>query len=885
MRRSLRSWLWRLPVAQEVDGEIAFHLEMRTRELIGQGMDPATARETALARAGDLDLLRRRCIDLGRKRDRSMRMTQWLDEFRNDLVFAVRQLRALPMFTVVAAITLALGIGANTAIFALADAALLRPLPYPEADRLVALWEAEAGRSRDGVNPLEFVDWSEQNRTFDSMAAFVAAGRTMTGNDGIAELIPSQAVTPRFFDVFRVQPVLGRTFQQADWVPRGVVVLAEGFWRSRFGADRAIIGKAIRLEGQPTTVIGVVPDDFRFDRGLGGANPQLWTVLDVPQRRGPGDRYAHYFNVVGRLRPDATLDAARADLMSVAEAIARESPATNKGHGVAIEPLRERLVGDELRLTSLLLLAVVGFVLLMCCANVANLVLARASTRTRELAVRSALGAGRGRVLRQLLTESLVLAGFGALLGAGIGVAILQAAPNIVPPGLLPATVPLSFDGRVAVFCAATALAVAVGFGILPARQATSQSLIQAVGAGAPPSASRHSPVRTLIATAEVAVAVLLLCGAGLLLRTLLTLGNVDPGHQARNVVTLIAGPGMTNDQDAMRRYYESVEREVRSIPGVRAMGWGGALPFGGMWYGMSFQIEGDTPRPPAERESAGYQMVSATYFRTLGIPILAGRDFTAGDRAGSVEVCIVNEAFVRRYLSGRDPMRTRVSVNAMAQSQPVLREIVGVVRQVKERPGEIEDRPHIYVPIAQSPWWSASLVVQTAQAPATAVAPAIRAAVARINPDGAVAAVRTLDDIEREATATPRFRAALVGALAGLALILATVGVFGVLAYSVQQRWREFGVRMALGASRSVVLGLVARGAMGIVAAGAAIGLVAAAALAQTISTFLFGVEPFDPVTYVAAALVIAVTAAIATTVPALRATRVDPAVTFRTD
>jgi putative ABC transport system permease protein len=304
------------------------------------------------------------------------------------------------------------------------------------------------------------------------------------------------------------------------------------------------------------------------------------------------------------------------------------------------------------------------------------------------------------------------------------------------------------------------------------------------------------------------------------------------------------------------------------------------------MWYGMSFQIEGDAPRPPAERESAGYQMVSATYFRTLGIPILAGRDFTDGDRAGAVEVCIVNEAFVRRYLSGRDPLRTRVSVNAMAQpALPVLREIVGVVRQVKEHPGELEGRPHIYVPLAQNPWWSASLVVQTAGAPATALAPEIRAAVARINPDGAVAAVRTLDDVEREATATPRFRAALVGTFAVLALVLAMVGVFGVLAYSVQQRWREFGVRMALGASAGTVLGLVARSAAGIVVTGTTVGLAAAAALSQTISTFLFGVEPLDPVTYAFAALAIVVTAAGAMAAPALRATRIDPAVTFRAE
>jgi putative ABC transport system permease protein len=335
-----------------------------------------------------------------------------------------------------------------------------------------------------------------------------------------------------------------------------------------------------------------------------------------------------------------------------------------------------------------------------------------------------------------------------------------------------------------------------------------------------------------------------------------------------------------------MRRFYDGVEREVRSIPGVRNVAWGSALPFDGSWYGQSFEIGGDPPRPQANRDGAGYNIVSTTYFQTFGIPILAGRDFTDRDTSTSVQVCIVNEAFVRRYLAGRDPLNTRLRVNALASSpQAVPREIVGVVKQVKERPWEIEDRPHIYVPLGQNAWWSASLVVQTDNADASALTPALRAAVARINPDRAVTAVRTLDDIEREATATPRFRAVLVGTFAGLALILAAVGVFGVLAYSVQQRWREFGVRMALGARRGDVLRLVAQSATRIVVTGAVIGLIAGAMLGQTISTFLFGVEPLDPLTYVSVAALIAATAAIATASPALRATRVDPVVTFRAE
>jgi putative ABC transport system permease protein len=464
--------------------------------------------------------------------------------------------------------------------------------------------------------------------------------------------------------------------------------------------------------------------------------------------------------------------------------------------------------------------------------------------------------------------------------------AILQAAPSIIPPGLLPTTMTLSFDSRVIAFCAATAFAVAIVFGLLPARQATGASLVQTVAAGGPAPTSRSSRLRVVLAAAEVAVAVLLLCGAGLLLRTLLTLGNVEPGHQARNVVTTAVGPGMTNDQDAMRRFYDAVEREVRSIPGVRNVAWGSALPFDGLWYGQSFQIEGDPPRPQATRDVAGYQIVSASYFQTLGIPILAGRDFTGRDTANDVQVCIVDEAFVRRYLVGRDPLKTRISVNAMVQPpRATLRQIVGVVRQLKERPGETEDQAHVYVPLAQNAWWSASLVVRADGAPGSTLMPAIRAAVGRVNPDRAVTAVRTLDDIGQEATAIPRFRAVLVGTFAGLALILATVGVFGVLAYSVQQRWREFGVRMALGATRGGILRLVAANAVRLVGVGAAIGLVAAVVFGRLISSFLFGVEPLDPITYAAVALLIAATAAMAALAPALRATRIDPAVTFRAE
>ena len=885
MKRSLRSWLWHVPLRREVDEEIAFHIEMRTRELIERGMDPKAARELAAARLGDLPRLTRTCVGIGRKRDRKMRITQWLDECRDDVRFAARQMRGAPGFTLVAVLTLALGIGANSAIFALADATLLRSLPFTDPDRLMAVWERRDDIPRISVNPADFADWSERTRTFESMAAFVPSSRALIGADGAAELVPGQAVTPRFFDVLGVKPIAGRTFVAADETATPTsVVLGEAFWRSRFGGDPALVGKQIRIDSAMFTIIGVVPEDFNLDAAGTFGRSRIWTLLTNPRGRGPEQRYAHYLRVIGRLKPGVTPEAADADMNAIAESLAAEM-ATNLGHGVMLEPLRAGLVGRELRMTALLLAGVVGFLLLMCCANVANLLLARTAVRARELAVRSSLGAGRLRIVRQMLVEGLVLAVVGGLAGAAAGAAILFVAPSWIPAGLLPNATAVAFDTRVVAFCTATSLAVAFAFGLVPAWQATGVSLAQAIGRDGRGSTQRGSGFRYVLATGQVAVAVLLLCGAGLLLRTLVTLEQVDPGHRARNVLTMVVSPGMGKSHEFMDRFYESVEREVRSVPGVRSVAWGTALPFDGQWYAQGFDIVGDPVRPPTERLNAGYQMVSSTYFRTLGIAMIRGRGFTDRDTASGPQVCIVNEAFVRRHLAGREPIGMRVSVNAMRSAAPwvVTREIVGVVAQVKERPEEAEPAPQIYVPIAQNSWWSATLVVEPAGGDAVGLVPGVRAAVARVDKDRPVTRVRTLAAIDAEATRAPRFRAGLVATFAALALALAMVGVFGVLACSVAQRTREFGVRMALGSTGSQVLRLVLASAARVTAVGAAVGLVAAALAGRLIATLLFGVTPLDPVTFAMVAVVIVATAAIAAAVPAWRAARVDPVVTFR--
>ena len=888
MKRSLHSWLWRVPIEREVDEELALHIELRTRELVERGMDPKVAREIVLSRIGDLGRLKRTCEDLGRKRDRELRMTQWLGDLKDDVTVALRQLKASPAFTLVAVLTLALGIGANSAMFAVADATLLRPLPFPDADRLVSVAEITRDGRRGAANPLDFVDWSERNRTFEAMAAALTSQTSIIGADGVAEPLFGQAVSAHFFDVLGVKLIAGRTFQPSDERPMpDAVVIGEGLWRSHLGGDAAAVGRPIRLGGRTFTLIGVVPASFQFDipgfASLGQS--QVWTVLNPPRSRAPAERYPHYLPVIGRLKPGVTIEAARAEMAAISNALAEELPATNKGHRATVDPLRERLASRELRLTSLLLFGVVAFVLLMCCANVANLLLARTNARSRELAVRSALGAGRPRIVRQLLTESLVLAALGGVLGAALGAAILKVAPSVVPPGLLPLSVPLAFDQRVLTFSATTAFVVAILYGLAPAWQATNQSLAHVMSLDSRTATGGSSRLRRGLAIAEVAAAVVLLCGAGLLLRTLRTLQEVDPGHRAGELLTASVSPGFGRTPDAMRQFYTGIEREVRNAPGVRDVAWGSAMPLEALYWLQAFQIDGLPPRAQTDRDLTGYQIVSPGYFRLLGVSVLDGRAFTESDSTNAPQVCIVDDAFVRRYLKGRTPIGTRVSVNAMVQpAQAVLREIIGVVKHIKERPDEPEAQPHLYVPLAQNTWTLATLVVQPAGGRAEAIAPAVRAAIARVEPDRPLA-FRTLTTIQTQATSRPRFRAVLVGAFALLALTLALVGVFGVLAYSVQQRTREFGVRIALGASAASVLRLVISSAGVVIGSGSAIGLAVAAIVSRSISTFLFGVQPLDPVTFALVPIVLSVAALLAVAAPAWRASRVDPVVAFRTE
>ena len=810
----------------------------------------------------------------------------WLEEFRCDVRFSVRQLTGWPGFTAVAVITLALGIGANSALFALVDATLLRPLPFRQPDRLVMVWEKTSTSSRGAVSPLNMQDWAERGQAIDAIGGVIAGfggGMVMNGADGVAETVPRQWVTARIFEVLGVRPVVGRMFVASDEQKPNVVVLSEGLWRTRFGSDPGIVGRDVRFDGDSFTVVGVAPADFQL---LGPKG--IWAIRPIGQN--PALRGQHFLRTVARLKPGVTVEAAQADLAAVAEGLSREFPQTNKDRGVVVEPMRDGVIGGELRLTAILFLGVVGFVLLMCCANIANLLLARGSGRSREMAVRSALGADRVRIVRQLVTESLVLAILGGILGLGIGAAILNVAPAVIPAGLLAGTLTLDFNARVAVFCAVASLGVGLVFGVAPAWQATKVSLVQAIGADGRSVTRRGGLARGLLVSSQVAIAVVLLFGAGLLLRTLAAVDSVDRGYGEDQVLTMMVDPLYSRypSYEALWRFFSDIEREVMTIPGVRSVAWASTLPLGASTFGgFPFEIVGNPPVEGDRRPEADLQVVSPSYFEAVDLPIVMGRPFTDRDSREAEPVCIVNEAFVRGPLQGRNPIGMRIASRSIINGRPIVREIVGVARQVKGRPDEAVDLVQVYVPSAQNLIDDAFLMVRPAVGRADVLAAPVRAAIARVDKDQLVSVrdIMTLEAVASEATARHRFRALMVATFAGLALLLAMVGVFGLLAYSVQQRRREFGVRMALGASIADVVRLVLGGMMRLIVPGAAVGLLVAAALARSISVLLFGVQPLDPLTFLSVTIVLAITVAVAMVAPAWRAARIDPAVTLRSE
>ncbi len=877
----------------EIVEELSQHLDQRFDELREGGNSEHDARRLAMDELLDGDALARHM--------RSLRQAHapppptpgvpggWsAAELWQDLRYAVRMLGRQPGFAAVVVLTIALGIGANSAIFALVDATLLRPLPFGEPERLVMVSERSAASARGPVSPRNLLDWNERNRTFELIAAYIPSvgGMVMAGADGLAEDVPRQWVTAGFFDVLGVRPIVGRTFLPEDDARRAnAVVLSERFWRARLGADPEIAGRDIRLDGVPYTVLGVVPRDFEL---LGGTS--VWGLLPI-QGAPPATRSQYMFRAIGRLRPGVPLDAANADMAAVADGLAQEFPNTNKGRGVALVPLHDALIGSELRYTSLLFVGVVGFVLLICCANVANLLLARATVRTRELAIRSALGAGRSRVMRQLLTESLVLSLLGGALGVAVGAAILSVAPSLVPQGLLPAAVTLTFNLRVA---AILRRGRAVRRTAVRPRAVVARHRFPAGAGDGLGGTDRHGPRRSTSVAARRRGG----CNGGpAALRRRAAAADAPRDRERRPRL-----PRAGRAHDGRRPARRAIPDPAVPAPVLRRCRAGNHGRAGRQQRGVGeHAAAGRFPRrgspsstwsatPPVDesrRPTADFQIVSPAYFRTLELPLVAGRGFDEHDTRDSGRVCIVNEAFVRNHLQGRSPIGLRIATRStmFTQTPPVVREIVGVARQVKGRPEETDDLVQIYVPMAQNAVDDIFMLVAPQSGDATALAGSIRAAIGRVDKAQLVSLrfVRTLEDVAWEATARHRFRAVLVTTFAGLALLLAMVGVFGVLAYTVQQRVRDFGVRRALGATTGDVFRLVVGDAARVIAAGAVIGLVLSAAFSRLLATMLYGVQPLDPATFAFVTIALGLTAVVAVAGPAWRATRIDPAIALR--
>lgn len=853
--------MWRKKRESDLERELRNHLDLEAEE--------AGSADAAQRALGNTMLIKEEVRD----------MWGWtsIDRVGQDLRYAARLLRRFPGFTLTAVIVIAIGIGANSAIFSLVDTLLLRPLPYPQSDRIMKLWEHPPGYARNSVAPLNYQDWHDQNQSFVNMAAIAGGSRTLSTPNG-AERIPGQSVTSGFFDLFRVAPIAGRTFVDADSTSGApVVVISERLWNARFGRDLGIVGRTILLNQVPTTVIGIMPAWFQVSY-----EADLWNVFAV--KRTPDQRQTHFLQVFGRLKDGLTPEQANANLQTIASGIAAAYPESNKNWTITLDTLRQSIVGDDLRTTSLVLAGVSAFILLMGCANVASLLLARGIGRSREIAVRASLGVTPARLVQQLLTESLLLSILGGLAGGALAWAIVTGAPTLLPPGTLPVGLQLSLDLRVVAFAALATLGVGVLFGLAPAWQAIRMSLADTLRAGGR-SASSGAGLRTALAAAEIAVAVMLAAGAGLLLRTLGSLNGVDPGFSAANIVTAqVSLPGnryKTTEQTST--FYRRLDHELAAIPGVLSVALGTNLPAGGWDLGQPFEVIGHPAKDSSSRPAAHFQMVNPSFFQTFGIKMVWGRSFTERDTAQAPPVCIVNEEFIRRNLEGKDPVGVHVKVDDMDAGKPVEREIVGVIRQVKVEGLTERDSPlELYVPVSQNSFFSSAIALHTAGSP-LAMVPAMKEAIARIDKDLPLTRIRTMEEVEAQSIAQPRFRAQIVATFAGFGLVLAAVGIFGVLAFSVGQRTREFGIRMALGAQAADVMRLVLRLGLRIVTTGVAAGLIGAMFLTRSLESLLYGVKPLDPLAFAGATAMLCAVAMAACAAPALRASRVNPAITLR--
>jgi putative ABC transport system permease protein len=891
----LRASLRRGKIEREIDAEMRFHLEMETAENIRRGMSEEEARRAARRSFGGVERTKEAYRDIARFR--------LVEDLWQDLRYGVRMLRTQPGFSVIAALTLALGIGANSAVFSVVNAVLLRPLPYRDPDRIVTVGHYRAIFDADVVCGADFLEWQDQAKVFEQIVAYSSGRVDLTGSGEPARL-GAGFVSADLFATFGVAPARGRAFTLDEDKPGGapVVILSHGLWQRRFGGDPQVIGRALTLGGQSRTVIGIMPPGFQFPEDI-----DLWMplALNVSQELRREPNTASAVNVIARLKPGVTLEAARADLSVILE---RQQRAWAAGPGYTKDPnmytdvqvrvirLSERLVGD-VRLALLAQFGAVAFVLLIACANVANLLLARASARQKEMAIRAAVGAGRFRLVRQLLTESLLLSLAGASTGLLLATWGVKLLVKMNPGGIarINESDPYSLmDGRVLAFTCAVAVLTGLLAGLFPALQASKTDVNETLKAQSTARSVVGGGRRTLPALmiAELALTLVLLVGAGLMIKSFLRLLSVPKGFNPDGVLTLVLSPSPIKypwGSQQRRAYYQELLARVQALPGVHSASLTSFLPLAGMTLGMGLQqIEGSPPFEPGKQPMTEINLISHDYFQTMGLQMRAGRPFTAHDGSEAPQVAIINETLARRFFTDENPIgRWLLPLHMNAKT------IVGVVGDTRHLGLDQEVHPEIYAPYLQEPNYEMRLVVRAASgqirlashASLSSLAAAIRNQVRAQDPNEPISQIVTMDERLSDSVAARRFHMLLFGVFAAVALAIATVGIYGVISYAVSRRTHEIGIRMALGAEPRDVLRMVVGQGIRLTLIGVAIGVAAALGLTRVIESLLFNVSATDPATFVSITLLLVIVALIASYIPARRATKVDPLIALRSE
>jgi len=872
---------WRKRKQSDFSDEIQAHLALEVARLQGEGMTPTEAEAAARRAFGNVASAQEHFYESSR--------WLWLEHIKRDLFYAVRVLLRSPGFTAIAITTLALGIGATAAIFSFVNAVLLKPLPYPHPEQIVSVGEKRPDGFSNPISTLNFLDWERQNRCFEYLAALAFDKVTLTGSDRPQE-VKVHRVSASYFKVLGAGAALGRTFAASESEPGNdlEVVLSNRIWRSRFGGDSQIIGRKIILDGKNYTIIGVLPANSEFDRS--------WAAMWLPLSFAPVNmtRNFHWLYAIARLKAGVTLKQARDQMETIGAGIAAQYPDSNKGIGVAVNPYIDQVVQPELRRSLWVLLAAVGAVLLIGCANLANLTLARGTDREQEIAIRSALGARRLRLVRQLLTESTLLGILGAMAGLALGNAFMHGIKLWLPPDMLPPQANVGMDYGVLLFTMVIGILTGILSGLAPALNGTRPDLARSLKeSGRTSAGSTSHRMKTGLLVAEVALSFVLLAGAGLLIRSFNRLASLNTGVDTTNVLALDLPMPLTEftNSTALTNYLKEVTEKVRSVPGVREAAITNKPPMEGVG-GAPFQIEGRDNLPYPQRPLCGFKMVSPKYFDTVGMRLMKGRGLDEGDVAGTVPVTVINETMAKTYFKGEDPIGKRILIRQLVfgkagRGPDIAWQVVGVVNDEKVggKGGGIgldEDIPVVYVTFYQNPGIGNSLVVRSAVNPLV-LSEAIEQAIWQVNNNQAVTNIETLEEIKSESIAPARLRTALLAIFAGIALLLAAVGIYGVVSYSVAQRLREMAIRVAVGASPGDLLKLVIGRTMLLVLIGLALGAGAALALTRVLASLLYDTSPLDRVTWVVAGALLAAVALLACYFPARRVMKVDPLTILR--